>query len=502
MRKFLLASVATLGTVGLAFAQAPAGAPSQGQVAYPLANPTAYVNNNNNYAAPALPGALANPTPGTIVIHINGKVQTEFQAAWTSVDTRFSTATIAGQTSPGVVKLSPLALNEFARLYFGADAMATNGLRYGAAIEIRQNFTGQVASNQSSNASSMSSLSTLYVRRAFTYLAGENWGIVRLGMADGIIGIFDNGVTTGQFTIIGELNGGDTQNIPVAPPPFFFLSQAGNEYDVIKAVYLSPQIAGFDFGVQWAPNAQNGFGLTSSAGGLQSGLTGAALGTGLGCGPANSGCPTLSSGPGAFDGARFKNWTGIGVRYQGKFSDVGILAYAAYEFSGHTNYTGQGTNLTAAGRAILGTPVGGAYNGKYNGLSFGSGGIALTYAGFTLAGNIIGGRINGQLGLVPEGGSDEIAYTISAKYVNGPWTLGAVGEIGWFQGNPVLAGLSQRRGMALAVGAQYNVAPGLSLAAEYGYNDQKQSLNNFTSAPGFADSVHGQSFVLGSVVNF
>ena len=89
MRKFLLASVATLGTGGLmgaAFAQAPAGAPTQGQTAYPLANPTAYVNNNNNYQAPALPGALANPTPGTIVVHVNGKVQTTFQSEWGSAD--------------------------------------------------------------------------------------------------------------------------------------------------------------------------------------------------------------------------------------------------------------------------------------------------------------------------------------------------------------------------------------------------------------------------------
>ena len=49
MRKFLLASVATLGTGGLmgaAFAQAPTavvGAPLQGQAAFPMANPTAYV---------------------------------------------------------------------------------------------------------------------------------------------------------------------------------------------------------------------------------------------------------------------------------------------------------------------------------------------------------------------------------------------------------------------------------------------------------------------------
>jgi hypothetical protein len=93
MRKFLLASVATLGTGGLtgvALAQpagGPLGAPTQGQVAYPAAPaPTAYVNNNNNYQAPALPGPLANPTPGTIVVHFNGKVQVDVGGAWTSAD--------------------------------------------------------------------------------------------------------------------------------------------------------------------------------------------------------------------------------------------------------------------------------------------------------------------------------------------------------------------------------------------------------------------------------
>ena len=81
MRKLLLASVAALGTrgeMGAAFAQ-QVGAPTQGQQAWPAANPTAYVNNNNNYQAPALPGPLANPTPGTIVIHGSGKVQTELR---------------------------------------------------------------------------------------------------------------------------------------------------------------------------------------------------------------------------------------------------------------------------------------------------------------------------------------------------------------------------------------------------------------------------------------
>src|ERR1700704_350189 len=206
MRKFLLASVAIMGSGGLssAFAPVPAGTPTQGQTAYPLANPLASANTNNNYQAPAIPGALANPTPGTIVIHVNGKVQTTFQSEWTNLDTHLITAgapvgsqvsngnaapagspgaaaltvtvpagggTVTIPTTPlatslgangiGVVKLNPYALDAFMRLYFGADAMATNGLRYGAGIELRQNFTGQISSNTSTNASGYTCLSTV-----------------------------------------------------------------------------------------------------------------------------------------------------------------------------------------------------------------------------------------------------------------------------------------------------------------------------------------------------
>ncbi len=49
------------------------------------------------------------------------------------------------------------------------------------------------------------------------------------------------------------------------PPTYIFLSQAGNEYGNAKAVYMSPQIAGFDFGVQYAPNMSNGFGISAAA---------------------------------------------------------------------------------------------------------------------------------------------------------------------------------------------------------------------------------------------
>lgn len=525
MRKFLLASAATLGAVGLmssAFAQtttvvtttapaAPGPVPTQGQAAWtPAAAPTAYVNNNNNYQAPALPGALANPTPGTMVVHINGKVQVDGWGLWSSVDSRLATAPAAGSTAAvlgnngtGPVKVAPQGLASFARLYFGADAMATNGLRYGAAIEIRENFSGQPSTNGSSGASGYSSLETLFVRRAFTYVAGANWGILRVGQADGLIGIFDNGVTTFQFLPTGNLNGGDLQDFPSSvSPAFVFMGQAGNEYDNTKAVYLSPQIAGFDFGVQYAPNESNGFGEGgNTANGLNSSLTGTGTGTGLTCSVANTGCPQLSAGPGIQDGSRAINQIGVGVRYQGTFGGVGLLAYGTYIGSGHANYTGS----TAA--ATLGTTAvpGSHFNGSYNGLSIGSGGIAATFAGITVGGNVIGGRMNGQMGLQPSGGAPLMGVLAGAKYVAGPLTVGIVGEEYWEQGTVTLAGISQRRARAIDFGAGYTVAPGYQVFAEYLWQDQYQGANNFLTggiASNANNNVHGQGFLIGNVVNF
>jgi hypothetical protein len=556
MRKFLLASVATLGTGGLtgvALAQpagGPVGAPTQGQQAYPAAPaPTAYVNNNNNYQAPMLPGPLANPTPGTIVVHFNGKVQVDFQAAWTSADSRFVTApagslgagspggagflagpatiapgaatplgTVLGNSGTGNVKLQPLALDSFARLYAGADGMATNGLRYGAAIEVRQNFTGQISNSGSSGASGYSSLETLYVRRAFTYVAGDQWGIVRLGQADGLIGIFDNGVTTFQFLPTGNLNGGDLTNFPQnASATFVFLSQAGNEYDNAKAVYMSPQIAGFDFGIQYAPNTSNGNGLGGSNNALNASITGAGTGTGLGCTVANSGCPTLSSGPGQQDGSRIMNQFAVGARYQGVFGGVGLLAYVVGEFSGHANYSGPALftptgAVNSFGAANLATTTalvaaGSTFTGNYKNLKIGSGGVAATFSGVTVGGNMIGGNMNGQLALQPQGGAPLFGFLFGAKYVSGPFTIGAVAEEYWEQGSVQLSGISQLRARGLSTGINYAVAPGFSVFGEYLYMDQQQSLRNFVSGaigPGNTanNNIRAQGFLIGNVVNF
>ncbi len=536
MRRHLSASVAVLGVgamAGTGWAQtapSPSFAPTQGQfAAQPSAKPIATANDNNNARAALTPGAFASPTPGTIVVHIDGRVDAGFKSIWTSADQRFftaptgsaggpaisltipagggsvtipptPTATVLGNNGTGPVKIAPDALYTTARVYLGADAMATNGLRYGAAIELRQNFVSQ---QSGISPSTYSSLETVFVRRAFTYVAGDQWGIFRAGQADGIIGLFDAGITTFQYLPTSNLQNGDyfAALTPAnATVPFFFLSGAGAEYANVKLVYLSPRFAGVDFGIQYAPNTSNGFGMSGSAGGLASSLTGSGNGTGVTCNTATTGCPDLSSGPGIQDGSRILNQTAIGARYQDIVGDVGILAYAAYEFSGHADYTGATT------AAVLGNTVPGSrFNGQYDGLSFGNGGIALTYGGVTVGGNIIGGRLNGQLALAPQHGVSEIAYMVGMKYVAGPLVVGVAAERGVYQGSVNLTGLSQRRGQAIDVGLGYNVAPGYTVYAEYQYDDLYQGGFNFiTGGIGSSanNNIRAQGFLVGNVVNF
>jgi predicted porin len=480
MRKLLLASAATLaiGGAGAAPAQeAPLPATVlQGQVA---TRPTASVpgaNNNNNYQAPALAGAIVNPTPGSIVIHLNARVMMEAGAGFSSID--------HVTTEAGDFKREPASILSYMRIYPGMDGLAANGLRYGGSIELRENFTAFNTSTTSSGASGYTSGETVFVRRAFVYLANDRLGILRVGQADGLIGIFDNGVTTFQnITPTSVFNGGDEQSmVPgVIAPPFVFLSQAGNEYGNNKFVYLSPQIAGFDIGLQWAPTIGNGFGA---------------------CDITGSGCAGLSSSSIPPDGARVLNQYAAGVRYESSLGDVGLLAYAVYEGSGHTQYTGTAT--AAVAQLGAGAAPGTTYNGKFNNIGVTSIGAAVTFAGLIVGGNGIFGQMNGVLAPKPEGGAGVSAWLVGARYVFGPASIGAAFESMDQQGAIGLTGISQRHSYAAAVGASYSIAPGLTGFAEYQYMNQKQSGFNFvTSTAGAANNtVQGQAFLVGTLVTW
>ena len=525
MRKLLLASAAMLGaTSGIASAQAPTPAaanmmmaPSQGGMALPWSQGPASNNNNNAYGMPSTyKGAAAFaknavPTPGTVVIRLNGKVEFDALAFWTS-----GNAGVTATGAPNGFKINPVGFGAYMRLYPGIDGMATNGLRYGASVELRENFASgttvsgtvpavgsSIYTTTATGPSGYSSANTVYVRRAFAYLAADNVGILRMGQTDGVIGLFDPCIFSSQCwdAGIGNFNGGQMQ--AAAPGagvavPFVWLAQAGNEYDNTKIVYLSPQFFGLDFGVQYAPSMGSVYSNSAGASPIQP----------TACNQASANCIGLTTGG---DGTRWYNQVGVGARWQGTFGPVNVGAYVFYETAGKESVFGP---AVSSGQGVTGN--------RYDNLSFIAAAAYVTVdTGFgqvTWAGDYIGGAVNGQLAMRPTGGAPESAFLTGLLYRNGPLTLGA--EVGMItsQGAQALTGISQRREFEVAFGGNYNIAPGLFVTAEYMYTYRHQGGFDFNNGalgagatgvagtagwkPGLTRDSHGQGILLATVVNW
>jgi hypothetical protein len=478
MRKTLLASAAILGTASGAWAQidaTPSLFQSQGQLAMPWSGGPA-PNDNNNALGIAAPGSVKTPTPGSVVIRLNGRVYAEGDLSYSSVG-RVAPGTY-GAGTPGF-KLNPVGMATFFRLYPGIDGLASNGLRYGAAVEIRQNFMGgdtfgpaTVAGSQTqttgaaASASGNSSSETLFVRRAFTYIGSDQVGIVRVGQGDGVVGLFDY---TGIFTT-GSWDGGIGNILnsglqAVTPNNYLiswgWLSGNGVEYGNSKIVYMSPQFFGLDIGLEYDPNQGNSFSNSATSQPLQTGP----------CLSASADCIGLTSGN---DGTRWYNRVAGGVRYMANFGGLDVKAYGVYITS-----------------SVESAPVTAQ---RFNPLNEFNGGIALSYLGITVNADATAGKTNGSNALMPSGGAPMHAVLGAISYAAGPISFGAIvgmvdsqGSNALIKGTPATVpgaagfGASQRHELAAAIGGAYKLAPGITLAAEYQYVQKHQGGFNFVT---------------------
>lgn len=504
MGKTLLATAAfCCASTQLAYSQNAPANPSQGQLAAPYGAGPATNNNNNAWGVANTPtgskaaGPLSTiyapdidkvPSPGTIVIRLNGRVEVDVAATFTSVDR----GTNANGT-PNGFKLNPVGIGSYVRLYPGFDGLAANGLRYGASVELRENFgagastttttVGGITTTTSTafSPSANTSAQTVFVRRAFTYLASDKVGLVRLGQTDGVLGLFDNCIFTSQCWDAGE-NVLHTGGLAALAPsaviiPFAWLNQSGAEYGNNKIVYLSPQFYGFDFGVQYAPNMGNAF--------QNAGLN-------VGCTQASASCISLTSGN---DPTRWYNQVGVGLRWQQTFGAVDVKAYGFYETAGKENLT------TAA--YTLPSPTGSAATLRYDNLNFYKAGLAVTAYNLTAAIDYIGGAVNGALAMRPAGGAPMNAWLAGLTYANGPITLGAQFGMIDSQGAAQLTNTSQRHEYEVAFGGNYKVAPGLQLVGAYTYAYRHQGGFNFAqNAVGTTHDVQAQQFVFGTVLTW
>ncbi len=410
----------------------------------------------------------AAPEPGTVTVRLNGRVRFYAYGVWDQNANNNSNAANPLAANAGVNKLANYGFLEYGRLYPGFDGVAANGLKYGASLEIRQDVSagaggGALGSISGQNAQR----SLLYFRRTFGYIGTDGLGTVRLGATDQPTSLY----LTGNFENFdgGGLNGDATGiNVGVVGLVWPF-SDVGSYYTTNKAVYLSPQLYGFDFGVSWEPSTAN----TSGGNFAPSGIAGI-------------GADRLSSSPSNAESARRRNTVDALIRYRGTFAGFGIAATAAYIKGSHVN-----DNQNSV--AFNNNPLAGTARYNYEGLNAGDFGLAVTYAGFSVGGHYLFGRYNGNIANpVPKGFTGGDAWLVGASYTAGPVVVGAhylhstsAGNLGnAFYGR-------QRFDQGVAAGATYSVAPGLSFFLSYLYQSRRQNGFDFINNTGVTSVATG-----------
>ena len=456
-------------------------------------------------AASVADAQTTSPAPGTVTVRLNGRVR--FYAGYTSfsdADNNASgsatgTVNAAGQgTLTGTNKLSNYGFQDYVRLYPGFDGVAANGLKYGASIEIRQDENSGAGGGTFGSVSQQDrARGALYVRREWGYIGTDQLGTIRLGSTDQPSSLY----MTGNFENFdgGGLNGDIPAFIPGNLAINWPFADVGSYYTTEKAIYLSPQLFGFDMGVSYEPSTANVNGGASGcgAGGPVGGSFVNATGTftantgaaGNGAGP---GCDQLSSSPINAESARRRNTVDALIRYRGTFGGFGIAATAGVIEGSHVLDNASGPAFNSSRSNGL------AVRDQYQGLSVGDFGVALTYAGFSVGGKFQFGKFNNQWGLLPQnaGLKNSTAWLVGASYTLGPIVVGVhyldyinAGDIG----NAVLG--RQRTERGFAYGGTYSLAPGVSLFLSGIWEDRKQNGYNFITGQGVsATAVAGNPY--------
>lgn len=313
-------------------------------------------------------------------------------------------------------------------LYIYVDGRANNGMTYGAMFEFQMdNGTGTVADN-----------SAVSMDEAWGYIAFPNFGTVRFGAEDSAASLLQ--VRAPSAGLVGS--DGDWYDFIVNTGLYsspYITSGINDGNDATKVIYLSPQFAGFDFGLSYAAN--NGEGeRTDFANGVQQ--------------RDNANTATAWT---------LQNEISAAVRYRGTFGPVGVNA-------------GLGGMWANPGQNSV---TGAALAPQYQDVYAYTAGLTFSAYGFAVGGEFTWGAYNGSaVGRTPlnAGLEDSYHWIVGATYTVGPLLFGANFAQGE-QDNGVQSSttggvttyrsLADRKHTVWGVGAVYTLAPGLALYAIY-----------------------------------
>jgi hypothetical protein len=422
---------------------------------------------------PAAPFSV--PAPGTINMRVNSFVN-EFPMAvwWTGQNGAGTPAGNAGNKNQGY------GIYGWIRIDLGIDGQTKTGIKYGAYTQIRENNTTAITGGPATaisgfgqNASADSSDNTLYVRHAVVYIGTDQLGFIRVGTGIAAQTLYETGLSD-NFDIGGWISFGGT-SVPGNMAPVWPWADEGLEYMAARIGYYSPVIAGFDFGIAFAPNNSTPFD-----------------GSGCSLGYGGNFCATQSSStsPSDYGGGRYRNELGMALRYHNAFGPIGVNVSGIWTVSGKVN---------DAAAAVQ----------PYKGLDIGDIGASVTVNhAWNISGNVMWGAFNGNWQLQPVGGSSAVAWVVGTKYtiMPIPLTIGTYYFNYKYNGLATArpAGMGERTSQGIDFGAVYGLGPGVVLLAEYAWGQNSQTGFDFltgTAGPS-GNTVNAQVATVGMSVRF
>jgi hypothetical protein len=343
-----------------------------------------------------------------------------------------------------------LGKNDFssdAEIHVFVNGKTANGLSYGAVLEMA--FNQQEGATRDGARRAVNDKTTAFMDEMYAFVSSPTLGQIRFGDEDGPMGGLMNAGYVTNFGTGGVY--GYWENFTVRPNRT--TTSPGGLGDNTKLIYLSPQVFGFDLGVSWAFNEGSGedVGCLNSYSSFNCDRTYAMTN------------PAYTGRSHALPGRT--NELQAMLRWRGNIAGVGIAVSGGMMSS----------------QVIRNVDVLGNINKTLQSPQVYTIGAQASYAGFTLGFNYMTGNTSFFYIPTNRGAKGFEQYFVGASYTFGPVTIGANGFWGSYSPtgtNPnTAAGVfnpnwdpgqrpSQRR-YAFSVGANYRLAPGMDLVAEW-----------------------------------
>lgn len=407
---------------------------------------------------PAVASAQEAPTVrlgGYFQAYYGNTQQTGMSATNVSMNNIGTDASSAAGNTQQSARLGKNDFSSDAEVHVFINGKAANGLSYGAVIEMA--FNQQEGTDRPGGRRTTNEKTTGYIDEFYAFISSPTLGQIRFGDEDGPMGGLMNAGYVTNFGSGGVY--GYWENFTVRPNRT--TTSPGALGDNTKIIYLSPQVFGFDLGVSYAPNEGSGED-TGCINGFASVMCDRAYAL------------TNNTGSYAFrEGAargRLNELQAM-LRWRGNIAGVGIAASIGTLQSGVTR------NIDLSGNIQKNLRSPQIYQA----------GLQATYLGFTLGVNYT--RANTTLFYIPtpRGGKDMEQWFVGGSYTMGPITIGSNafwGSYGQLAGTPVTnaagqligpdpTGQRSNRRWGVSVGANYRLAPGMDILAEWTHHETK-----------------------------